>query len=116
MSSSSSETEVEGKGGEQGDIGRAGNSEDDGEQPRRRGRRRSSISEMLEEELAAGVSPEPVGNGVHGKGYKIIDTAEGHFDDGSQDGTPPRNGSPVDSMLSIPDDTPSIQVRTLGCL
>lgn len=96
--------------GEGSDIERAEIASNDGGQLQREsvGER---ISEILEEEIAAAVSPESVVNGIRGKGYENSDTVEDHSDDGSQDHILHRNGSPVDSMLSIPDDTPSIQVR-----
>jgi hypothetical protein len=107
MSSSSPETDVAGDGGERNDGTRAIAMSDDGKEPQQAGR--TSISEMLEEEIATGVVPEAVDNALGGKIYKNADTADTHSEDGSQDHIPVRSGSPVDSMLSIPDDTPSVQ-------
>lgn len=72
--------------------------------PARSGR----IVELLQEELEDVTTPPPLGNGTNiFKTSKPIGNAS---EDGSVDAAPPRTGSPVDSMLSLPDDTPSVQV------
>lgn len=112
MSSSSSETDRSVVGG--GDDGRRpedrGN--DEWEQQHGDGGERR-ISDMLEEEIAASAAPAHTDNGVRGEGFDHVDEARSNFGDVSPAHTPIRNGSPADSMLSIPDDTPSIQVRPI---
>lgn len=76
------------------------------------------IVEILEEEREEArhaEPPTPIGNGVAAQRYHKLmldarnDTAS---DDGSIDGGLPRRaGSPIDSLLSVPDDSPSAQVR-----
>lgn len=68
------------------------------------------ISDMLEEEIAASAAPAHTENGVRSEGYGNTDEAGSDFGDVSPAHTPIRNGSPADSMMSIPDDTPSVQV------
>lgn len=71
------------------------------------------ISDLLEEEIAASAAPAHTGNGARGEGFEHMDEAGSDFGDASSAHTPIRNGSPADSMLSIPDDTPSVQVRPI---
>jgi hypothetical protein len=67
------------------------------------------ITELLQEERGNATTPEPLGNGTNRyKAAKELDTAS---EDESLDALPRRAGSPIDSILSIPDDSPSIQVR-----
>lgn len=63
-------------------------------------------------------TPVPIGNGSVGNRYREI-MQQQHQDSSdvsslggsSLHGLPKRAGSPIDSVLSGPDDTPSIQVR-----
>ncbi|KFY84186.1 hypothetical protein V500_09518 [Pseudogymnoascus sp. VKM F-4518 (FW-2643)] len=107
MSSSSSETDGSVVGA--GDNGRSEDRGDEewGQQHGDGGEGR--ISDMLEEEIAASATPAHIENGVHGEGYGNTDEAGSDFGDVSPAHTPIRNGSPADSMMSIPDDTPSVQ-------
>jgi hypothetical protein len=66
------------------------------------------IVELLQEELEQLPTPLPLGNGTNI--YKEARNLENLSEDGSVDALPKRAGSPIDSLLSIPDDTPSIQV------
>jgi hypothetical protein len=71
------------------------------------------IAEILEEELRAPSTPTPLGNGSIAHRYREIiqeNEADAVSENGSTDAIPRRAGSPSDSMLSIPDDTPSVQV------
>lgn len=70
--------------------------------------RSGRIVELLHEELEEVTTPPPLGNGRNI--FKTKAQLEGASEDGSTDATPQRTGSPVDSMLSVPDDTPSVQV------
>lgn len=65
------------------------------------------ISKLLQEERESASTPQQLGNGVNR--YKTVQT-EAPSEDGSLETLPRRTGSPVDSMLSVPDDSPSVQV------
>ena len=93
-----------------GDNGRSEDRGDEEWEQQHDDGREGRISDMLEEEIAAGAAPAHTRNGVHADGYGNTDEAGSDFGDVSPAHTPIRNGSPVDSMLSIPDDTPSVQV------
>ena len=67
------------------------------------------IVELLREELEEVTTPPPLGNGTNV--YKELQHMDSPSEDGSIDALPKRSGSPIDSLLSIPDDTPSIQVN-----
>jgi hypothetical protein len=64
------------------------------------------IVELLEEERTGAITP--VTNGFSGKAFQGPEDAS---EDGSVDQTPRRIDSPAGSVLSIPDDSPSVQVR-----
>ncbi len=68
------------------------------------------ISELLQEEREGASTPQPLGNGVNR--YKAAQQPESASEDGSLDALPRRTGSPIDSLLSVPDDSPSVQVRS----
>ena len=72
------------------------------------------IAEMLEEEMQAPATPVPLGNGLVSNRYREIlrDQLDDVSDDSSSEAgvAPRRLASPVDSMLSGPDDSPSVQV------
>ncbi|KAB5549926.1 Golgi CORVET complex core vacuolar protein 8-domain-containing protein [Coniochaeta sp. 2T2.1] len=76
------------------------------------------IADILEEELQAPGTPTALGNGsaIAHRYREIIRENEGDTvsDSGSADAIPRRAGSPIDSLLSIPDDTPSIQGSLLS--
>ena len=67
-----------------------------------------SIAELLQEERDAAPTPQQLGNGINR--YKATQLADDTSEDGSQEVTPRRAGSPIDSLLSVPDDSPSVQV------
>lgn len=69
---------------------------------------RGRISELLQEEREGASTPEQLGNGVNR--YKAVQQPESASEDGSLDTVPRRAGSPIDSLLSVPDDSPSVQV------
>lgn len=71
------------------------------------------IAELLQEERGAAPTPQPLGNGTNR--YKAAQQIDDTSEDGSVETLPRRRGSPIDSLLSIPDDSPSVQVITL-CL
>lgn len=66
------------------------------------------IVELLEEAREAAPTPERLGNGLNR--YKAAQQQDSTSEDGSVDAVPGRAGSPMDSVLSIPDDPPSVQV------
>jgi vacuolar protein sorting-associated protein 8 len=66
------------------------------------------LAEILDEELqkdAAESGPEP------NRFRQLLHEREDASEEGSIEGLPRRAGSPIGSLLSVPDDTPSIQVR-----
>jgi len=105
MSSSSADND---SGGEEetvnGDTGLAGAQTNDSgtrdaEEPR--------ILELLQEERdAAPVISLPFGDNP----YKAAAQIEDEVEDRSAEATPRRSRSPIGSLLSIPDDTPSVHV------
>jgi hypothetical protein len=66
------------------------------------------IAELLQEERQGASTPPQLGNGINP--YKAFQQIESPSEDGSLDDLPRRSESPVDSMLSVPDDSPSVQV------
>ncbi|KAE8451100.1 hypothetical protein EG329_004772 [Mollisiaceae sp. DMI_Dod_QoI] len=70
------------------------------------------ISELLQEEREGASTPQPLGNGVNR--YKAAQQPESASEDGSLDALPRRTGSPIDSLLSVPDDSPSVQGSVLS--
>jgi hypothetical protein len=64
--------------------------------------------ELLQEERASPPTPEQIGNRINR--YKAIQQLDNRSEDGSVEALPPRPGSPPESVLSNPDDTPSVQV------
>lgn len=69
------------------------------------------VADILEEERQA--AGTPVGNGTLAHRYRDIIRANAETDtasdNGSVDAAPRRAGSPIDSLLSVPDDSPSVQ-------
>jgi len=73
------------------------------------------IAEILEEEIQSPTTPVALGNGVANRYRQLLGSQpDAASDTESVDGLPKRAGSPVDSLLSIPDDLPSAQVRGLS--
>ena len=69
------------------------------------------IVEFLQEERdAAPATPQPLGDGSNP--YKAATERENEVEDVSAEVTLQRPASPIDSLLSIPDDTPSVQVSS----
>jgi hypothetical protein len=67
------------------------------------------IAELLQEAReGASTPPQQLGNGT--SRYKAAHQVESASEDGSLEAPPKRTGSPIDSILSIPDDSPSVQV------
>ncbi|KAK3362615.1 Golgi CORVET complex core vacuolar protein 8-domain-containing protein [Lasiosphaeria hispida] len=70
------------------------------------------IADILEEERHSAPTPVPSnGVGAIKNRYRELVEAEQETasDDGSTDGIPRRAASPIDSLLSVPDDSPSVQ-------
>jgi hypothetical protein len=65
------------------------------------------IAELLQEEREGASISQQLGNGVNR--YKAVQQ-ETSSEDGSMETLPRRTGSPIDSLLSVPDDSPSVQV------
>jgi vacuolar protein sorting-associated protein 8 len=78
------------------------------------------IADILEEERQISASPAPpIGIGSITHRYRELVEAEREAasdDDVSTDTTPRRVGSPSDSLLSIPDDSPSVQGSVVSFL
>lgn len=78
---------------------------------------RHDIVQVLEEErLHSGGGDDSVAldNGTLRTGYRhMLQDRDDASESGSADGLPRRAGSPIDSLLSVPDDSPSVQVRPL---
>lgn len=71
----------------------------------------SHIAEMLEEEMQQDAAEPTISNGVVANRYRdLLRDQEDASDSGSVEGLPRRVGSPIDSLLSVPDDSPSVQV------
>jgi hypothetical protein len=71
------------------------------------------IAEVLEEDLGEDVSNAPPEQGSVASRYRQLlnDQADVSDDGSSTHGLPRRAGSPIDSLSSMPDDSPSVQVR-----
>lgn len=110
MSSSSVDND---SGEEEKDVAAAGGNvmeqeqdQDDSEQGEEQGEER--IVQLLQEERDAPPTPQRMGNKPNR--YKAVQQAENEYEDGSSDVLPQRPGSPPESVMSNPDDTPSVQV------
>lgn len=68
------------------------------------------IVELLQEERDGASTPQHLGNGTIGSRYREIQQIDEASEDGSLEALPRRAGSPIDSILSVPDDSPSAQV------
>jgi hypothetical protein len=68
------------------------------------------IVEILQEERDTATTPLQLGNGV--SRYKAVQQIENESEESPAEALPLRPGSPVESMSSIPDDTPSVQVAS----
>lgn len=66
------------------------------------------IAELLQEERDGAFTPEPLGNGTNR--YRLAQQTEDGSEDGSSEVLPRRAESPIESIISNPDDSPSIQV------
>ncbi|KAK0631966.1 Golgi CORVET complex core vacuolar protein 8-domain-containing protein [Immersiella caudata] len=70
------------------------------------------IVDILEEERQAASTPVPPigGTSINNRYRELLEAdQETVSEDGSTDAIPQRAGSPIDSLLSIPDDSPSVQ-------
>ncbi|TVY35321.1 Vacuolar protein sorting-associated protein-like protein [Lachnellula subtilissima] len=71
------------------------------------------IVELLrEEQEGAPTPPQKLGNGTNR--YTATEPVESASEDGSMDTVPRRAASPIESLLSIPDDSPSVQGSILS--
>jgi hypothetical protein len=68
------------------------------------------IVQLLQEERDEPPTPQQVGNRTNR--YKIVQQAENGSEDGASEVLPRRPGSPPESIMSNPDNTPSAQVRS----
>lgn len=69
------------------------------------------LAQFLEKERHNAQDTTPRGNGAVGNRYRqLLRDHDETSESGSVDGLPRRAGSPIDSLLSIPDDSPSVQV------
>ena len=77
------------------------------------------VAQLVEQEMEDHPTPVEMGNGGVSNRYRQI-MQEQHLDGSDVSslggssvlGLPRRAGSPINSMMSEPDDTPSVQVRT----
>ncbi|KAJ3563225.1 hypothetical protein NPX13_g8276 [Xylaria arbuscula] len=82
-----------------------------------RGDDQGHIAEVLEDELREDASnPPPVGGSVAASRYRQLlrDQADVSDEGSSMDDLPRRAASPINSLLSIPDDSPSVQGSILS--
>lgn len=94
------------------DLPPAGHGDDSGGVPGEDGEDHH-ISELLELERQRSSEQPAEDTGVVNRYKQLVQEGpDATSDNGSTDALPRRAGSPVDSTVSIPDDTPSIQV---GC-
>ncbi|CAG8953369.1 hypothetical protein HYFRA_00003580 [Hymenoscyphus fraxineus] len=70
------------------------------------------IRQLLEEERENPTTPLQITNGVNR--YKANRIADSASEDGSLDALPRRPQSPIESVMSIPDDSPSVQGSILS--
>jgi vacuolar protein sorting-associated protein 8 len=96
------------------DLSAAGDQASSDEETVKGDRESEHIAEILEEERLGHPTPVPLGNGSVTNRYREI--LQGQEDGSSEEGSvldavPKRVGSPIDSLLSVPDDSPSAQVR-----
>lgn len=69
------------------------------------------IAEIFEEELHEDAAEPPASNGTVANRYRqLLREQDDTSDSGSAEGLPRRVGSPIDSLLSGADDSPSVQV------
>ncbi|KAI3324556.1 Golgi CORVET complex core vacuolar protein 8-domain-containing protein [Xylariaceae sp. AK1471] len=75
-------------------------------------------TEESEEELLEDASDAPPDQGSVANRYRQLlrDQADGSDEGSSMDGLPRRAGSPIDSLLSVPDDSPSVQGSMMSSL
>jgi vacuolar protein sorting-associated protein 8 len=71
------------------------------------------IAGVLEDEMHDdAINAPPIQVSVHNRYRDLLrEQASGSDDGSSMDGLPRRAGSPIDSLLSGPEDSPSVQVR-----
>ncbi|KAI1649943.1 Golgi CORVET complex core vacuolar protein 8-domain-containing protein [Daldinia loculata] len=75
------------------------------------------LEEDVDGELGSIVSDQPTGNGVVANRYRqLLRNRDDVSEAGSSEGLPRRAGSPIDSLLSIPDDSPSVQGSMISSL
>ncbi|KAI1862847.1 uncharacterized protein JN550_009994 [Neoarthrinium moseri] len=73
------------------------------------------IAEILEEERQDEAAAPPESNGAIPSRYRqLLREQDDTSDSASAEGLPRRVGSPIDSLLSVPDDSPSIQGSLLS--
>ncbi|KAI1106195.1 Golgi CORVET complex core vacuolar protein 8-domain-containing protein [Jackrogersella minutella] len=71
----------------------------------------AEVEEDEGQELESIASDQPTGNGAIANRYRqlLLRGRDDVSEDGSTEGLPRRVGSPIDSLLSVPDDSPSLQ-------
>ncbi|KAI8623736.1 hypothetical protein F5Y19DRAFT_348420 [Xylariaceae sp. FL1651] len=75
-----------------------------------------NIAIVLNEDIHDDASNAPAEQAPIANHYRQLlhDQEDGSDGGSSMDGLPRRAGSPIDSLLSIPDGSPSVQVRAQG--
>ncbi|KAI1656838.1 Golgi CORVET complex core vacuolar protein 8-domain-containing protein [Daldinia decipiens] len=82
-----------------------------------RGIEQEQLEEDVEGEPGSIVSDQPTGNGVVANRYRqLLRNHDDVSEAGSSEDLPRRAGSPIDSLLSIPDDSPSVQGSMISSL
>lgn len=74
------------------------------------------IAEILEEERQedATIAPSDSHGAIATRYRQLLREQDDASDSGSAEGLPRRAGSPIDSLLSVPDDSPSVQVSLIN--
>jgi hypothetical protein len=93
------------------DLSSAGDDVSSDEETIRGNRDEDHIADILEEELQEVAAEPPSSNGAVANRYReLLRDQDEASDSGSAEGLPRRVGSPIDSLLSVPDDSASVQV------
>ncbi|KAI0126477.1 vacuolar assembly/sorting protein VPS8 [Xylariales sp. AK1849] len=100
---------------DQPDLSPAGIPVSSDEETIRGDQEQSTIAEILEEERQEDATEPSASNGaIVNRYHQLLQDRDNASDSGSAEGLPRRVGSPIDSLLSVPDDSPSVQGSVLS--